>query len=74
MSFSFTGVPVPAIVRSVKRPRTVQRRIPAGEVSTEGVDRSLVRWTLSLSPRQRLQVLEEHLRGVRALRRDTAAK
>jgi hypothetical protein len=53
-----------------QRPRGVDK----SDRSPDGVDRSLIRWTLSLSPRQRLQVLDEHLRTIRALRRDVAGR
>jgi hypothetical protein len=36
----------------------------------EQVDRSLIEWMLSLTPRQRLDVLEGHRRLIRTLRRD----
>lgn len=34
----------------------------------DGVDVSLIRWMLSLTPRERLQVLQDHVRATLALR------
>jgi hypothetical protein len=58
----------------MKRTAKPQSRSGTAKLENGGVDRSLIRWTLSLSPRQRLEVLEEHLRGIRALRRDVPTK
>ena len=41
---------------------------PAQEYSEDGVDLSLLRWMLSLTPQQRLQALEEHLNGILEIR------
>lgn len=35
----------------------------------DGVDTSLIRWMLSLTPVERLQVLEENVRAIEELRR-----
>lgn len=39
--------------------------------SEDGVDRTLVRWMLSLSPAERLQVLQNNVGAILRLRRDT---
>ena len=36
--------------------------------SEDGVDLTLIRWMLSLTPAQRLQVLQQHVRSVEELR------
>ena len=41
---------------------------PAQDYSEDGVDLSLLRWMLSLTPQQRLQALEEHLNGILEIR------
>jgi hypothetical protein len=43
-----------------------QRPLP--EYSDDGVDLTLVRWMLSLTPAERLQVLQKHINRVRAIR------
>ncbi len=40
--------------------------------SEDGVDLTLIRWMLSLSPGQRLEVLQENLWSIMRLRRDSA--
>lgn len=40
--------------------------------SADGVDLALIRWMLSLTPLERLEVLQQHLRAVAKLR-DTNA-
>jgi len=54
------------IMRPPKRTTAVQRNAQQG---ADGIDVSLVEWMLSLSPRQRLEVLERQRKVVRALRR-----
>jgi hypothetical protein len=41
---------------------------PVPEYSEDGVDLSLIRWMLSLSPVERLRVLQEHVNAIRAIR------
>ena len=41
---------------------------PAPDYSEDGVDLTLVRWMLSLTPEQRLQELEEHVNGILEIR------
>jgi len=41
---------------------------PAPEYSEDGVDLSLIRWMLSLSPRQRLAFLEERINDILSVR------
>jgi len=38
--------------------------------SDDGVDLTLIRWMLSLTPAERLQVLERHIASVQRLRGD----
>ena len=42
---------------------------PQPEYSEDGVDLSLNRWMLSLTPRERLQVLQDHIDAILELRR-----
>ena len=37
-------------------------------ISEDGVDLTLIRWMLSLSPLERLQVLQQHIRSIMRLR------
>lgn len=41
---------------------------PAPQYSEDGVDLSLIRWMLSLSPRERLAFLEERINDILAVR------
>jgi hypothetical protein len=36
--------------------------------SEDGVDLTLIRWMLSLTPAERLQVLQQHIRAIERLR------
>lgn len=38
------------------------------EYSEDGVDMSLIRWMLSLTPRERLETLQNHLNAVLKIR------
>jgi hypothetical protein len=38
------------------------------EYSEDGVDLSLIRWMLSLTPAERLEVLQQHVDSIHALR------
>jgi hypothetical protein len=42
------------------------------QFSEEGVDLSLIRWMLSLTPLQRLEILQQNLQSIRRLRGETA--
>jgi len=42
--------------------------LPVPEYSEDGVDLSLIRWMLFLTPAQRLEVLEEHRNDIGAIR------
>ncbi len=50
------------------------RRTETGQKAkpNDGVDVSLIRWMLSLSPAERLQVLQSHVDAVTRLRRGRA--
>ncbi len=40
------------------------------EYSDDGVDLTLIRWMLSLTPAERLQVLQDHINSIQKLRSD----
>jgi hypothetical protein len=42
---------------------------PAAEYSLDGVDLSLIRWMLSLTPAERLEFLQKHVNAVQAIRK-----
>jgi hypothetical protein len=42
------------------------------DFSPDGVDLTLIRWMLSLTPAQRLQVLQQHVNAVLRIRRGNA--
>lgn len=42
--------------------------LAAAAYDADGIDRSLIRWMLGLSPRERLRVLDEHNRSMARLR------
>jgi len=41
---------------------------PAPDYSDDGVDLSLIRWTLSLTPAERLQFAQKHINRILAIR------
>jgi hypothetical protein len=41
------------------------------QISAEGVDLTLIRWMLSLTPLQRLEILQQNLQSIRRLRGET---
>jgi hypothetical protein len=41
---------------------------PLSDYSANGVDLTLVRWMLSLTPAERLQFLQNHVNGILAIR------
>ncbi len=41
---------------------------PAPEYSEDGVDLSLIRWMLSLTPAERLDILDQHREDILAIR------
>lgn len=43
-------------------------RAPAPEYSESGVDLSLIRWTLSLTPAERLEFLDDRISDILAIR------
>jgi hypothetical protein len=47
---------------------------PAPDYSEDGVDLSLIRWFLSLTPAERLQFAQRHVNGVLAIRELNAGK
>jgi hypothetical protein len=47
---------------------------PLPDYSEDGVDLSLIRWMLSLTPAQRLQFLEERINEISAIRELNAGK
>jgi hypothetical protein len=44
------------------------------EYSEDGVDLTLIRWMLSLTPRERLEVLQDHVKTVTAIRELNAGR
>jgi hypothetical protein len=48
----------------------IERDPPAeAEYSADGVDLSLIRWMLSLTPAERLQVLQRHVDAIEEIRK-----
>jgi hypothetical protein len=47
---------------------------PSPDYSEDGVDLSLVRWMLSLTPAERLQFLYDHIQAIEAIRELNAPK
>jgi hypothetical protein len=45
---------------------------PAPAYSEDGVDLTLIRWFLSLTPTERLRHLEDHLRAIMKVRRENS--
>jgi len=44
-------------------------QFPPTDYSDDGVDLTLIRWMLSLTPAERLQFLQKHVNGILAMRR-----
>ena len=49
-------------------------RAPLQDYSEDGVDLTLIRWTLSLTPAERLQFLEERIGEILAIRELNAGR
>jgi hypothetical protein len=47
---------------------------PQAEYSEDGVDLTLIRWMLSLTPAERLQFLQRQVNGILAVRRLNAGQ
>jgi hypothetical protein len=47
---------------------------PAPDYSASGVDLSLIRWMLTLTPAERLQLLEDRINDIERIRERNAAK
>jgi hypothetical protein len=47
---------------------------PQPEYSEDGVDLSLIRWMLSLTPAERLDILHQHVNGILEIRKLNARK
>jgi hypothetical protein len=47
---------------------------PLPDYSEDGVDLSLIRWTLSLTPTERLQFLQERIEDILAIRELNAGR
>lgn len=62
----------PAVAAPAEGPETAPRQ-SAAAFSPEGVDRTLIRWMLSLTPAQRLAALQGFVDSVRRLRGDSFA-
>ena len=52
------------------KPAASKSHLPAGQptYSEDGVDLTLIRWMLSLTPAERLQVLQQNVRSILRLR------
>jgi len=46
----------------------VENDPPLSDYTTDGVDLTLIRWMLSLTPAERLQFLQNHVNGILAIR------
>jgi hypothetical protein len=55
-----------------ERTAPVQAAAAEPTYSEDGVDLTLIRWMLSLTPAERLDVLQQHLRSVLRLRGEKA--
>jgi len=53
---------------------TAQDVAPLPDYSEDGVDLTLIRWTLSLTPEERLRFLEERINEILAIRELNATK
>jgi hypothetical protein len=49
--------------------REPEEQPPPTDYSDDGVDLSLIRWMLSLTPAERLQYLQNHVNEILAIRR-----
>lgn len=57
-------------MKDMARKPTTAKRVPRGakpERGEDGVDPTLVRWMLSLTPAERLQVLQDNARSIMRL-------
>lgn len=45
-----------------------EQEVSQPEYSEDGVDLSLIRWMLSLTPAERLELLEDRMEDIRAIR------
>ena len=54
-------------------PETPESPVPSSE-SPDGVDLTLIRWTLSLKPLERLELLQDWVDGLNELRNGRIAK
>jgi hypothetical protein len=53
---------------AVMQPEAHNNGLPLPEYTEDGVDISLIRWTISLTPLERLRFLEDRIRDVLAIR------
>jgi hypothetical protein len=58
----------------VIRPQMDSDSQPETDYSADGVDLSLIRWMLSLTPAERLQVLHNHVNSILEIRSLNAGK
>jgi hypothetical protein len=59
----------------VKEPDSAAaERAPLPDYSEDGVDLSLIRWMLSLTPAERLEFLEERMQDIAAIRERNAGR
>jgi hypothetical protein len=65
--------PAPTTAKSRKTGRQAGPG-PLTDYSADGVDLTLIRWTLSLTPAERLQFLEERINDVLMIRERNAGR
>ena len=53
---------------------TPEEPMPQPDYSDDGVDLSLIRWMLSLTPAERLQFVQQHVNAILAIRELNAGK
>ena len=53
---------------------TPEEPMPQPDYSDDGVDLSLIRWMLSLTPAERLQFVQRHVNAILAIRELNAGK
>ena len=51
-----------------REPRPEQSSAPSADYSDSGVDRSLIRWMLSLNPIERLLVIQQQVNAVQQMK------
>lgn len=55
-------------MKQTPRPNHPDDQPPPTEYGEDGIDLTLIRWMLSLTPAQRLEALEQHMSDILAIR------